>query len=96
MAVRPLYDYQILISDETSRNRCIFTCPASKKNNDWYLQRYEAMVPIFSMRFANKLVGMRRDGFCQAISLHLQLIKCSPTLRFRQVLEALWGVIPWA
>ena len=26
------------------------------------------------MGFANKLVGMGRDGFCQAISLHLQLI----------------------
>ena len=32
------------------------------------------MFPIFSMKFANKLVGMGRDGFCQAISLHLQLI----------------------
>ena len=74
MTVRPLYGCQASINDETSRNRCIPTYPASKKNNGWCLQRYEAMVPIFSMRFANKLVGMGRDGFCQAISLHLQLI----------------------
>ena len=26
------------------------------------------------MKFVNKLMGMGRDGFCQAISLHLQLI----------------------
>ena len=34
MVVRPLYGCQASISDETPRNRCIFTCPASKKNND--------------------------------------------------------------
>ena len=39
------------------------------------------MLPIFSMRVANNLVGMGRDAFCQAILFLLQLIigPASPT-----------------
>ena len=44
------------------------------KKNGWYLQWDGAMFLIFSTGFAKKLVGMGLDGFCQAISLHLQLI----------------------
>ena len=37
-------------------------------DNDWFLQWYGAIFPIFSMRFANKKLGMGRDGFCQGIA----------------------------
>ena len=34
----------------------------------------EAGFPIFTMRYANGLVGMGRDGFCQAISLNWNML----------------------
>ena len=44
------------------------TYPASKKDNDWFLQWYGAIFLIFFMGFANKKLGMGRDGFCQGIA----------------------------